>query len=645
MLDTSLENWQSELSAWEADSEKKMSARKQMVESYRGPYWESTEGQALEDWDVDPENVALEWQNIVGPQLSFNNPRVKTGSRRNEVAMDDISKAAEMGANRWVVDTNMRTLNEELQVDYGFNFFVAYVTREPAQGSSGSHKDPRLWPAAARIAPEDYIYDPVALGKTRFRYQGHVEHHDKEDLEWLAKNSPEDGWNLEAIKLLQIAGSDELRRQAREDTQRDEVSICRIWVPEVFVDPKTGEVLEPGAEHDHKTWGSIWTVARKQQGGPELADSSPGDYIKRPEPFFGPRWGPYTLAGDKVVPDEAIPLGPLVSVWAQVQALNEFTRSMLKALANYKRLIIVGGGHLPNAEGSGEGEPVSDLAQTVKDGKNDYVYVHEGLLEANQILQFEIAGATEQHIIARNLLRELVDKVTGIYDAMRGNVTGDATATENALANNASETRLASSVQKFRDGVTQIIKTVVWYLLYDDRMLTRLGPNAAGQFEDEEGQPIDDAVLVGGAVDKVEGFDFDDLELEIEPYSMERVTDATLQRRAAELDNIVAIAPSFPQIAPWFDIKRYLELRGDALNMPQLAELVNVEELLAYAQAEQEAEFARTEQPMLGRQGGTTGPMGGGRPARPQVNQGESLLEGARTGAMAAGDMVARKAG
>ena len=73
------------------------------------------------------------------------------------------------------------------------------------------------------------------------------------------------------------------------------------------------------------------------------------------------------------------------------------------------------------------------------------------------------------------------------------------------------------------------------------------------------------------------GARYDDLELEIEAYSMERTNEALLQKRGAETFQIVmGVAPMIPQ-APWINWKTLFSKAGSVLNDPDLGSIVDIE--------------------------------------------------------------------
>ena len=82
-----------------------------------------------------------------------------------------------------------------------------------------------------------------------------------------------------------------------------------------------------------------------------------------------------------------------------------------------------------------------------------------------------------------------------------------------------------------------------------------------------------DPIFTGGDVDG----DYDDLLMQIDPYSMERTSEVVLQRRAIEVVQLIGnIAPLFAQ-APWVDWPTVMGMLGQTMNIPSLGSIIDLE--------------------------------------------------------------------
>ena len=107
---------------------------------------------------------------------------------------------------------------------------------------------------------------------------------------------------------------------------------------------------------------------------------------------------------------------------------------------------------------------------------------------------------------------------------------------------------------------------------------------------------------------------FDDLELEIELYSMERVSEVEQQNNAMQMTNLIAtLAPAIP-MNPHIDWGMLFGMLSQAYNMPTLADVVDIEVAQQLAQLQFAAQTG-SEQPRLARDT-STGEGSSGPPIR-----------------------------
>ena len=138
---------------------------------------------------------------------------------------------------------------------------------------------------------------------------------------------------------------------------------------------------------------------------------------------------------------------------------------------------------------------------------------------------------------------------------------------------------------------------VAWYLWNDDRVFFPLGAESAEELG--MGEPF----FQGGGQPPES---FDDIELEVDSYSMERTNEAMQQRRAMETLQIVSnVATAMPQ-APYVDWERLLKQVGDSLNMPDMANLIDRQ---ALNQMQQQAAMAEQMAMMSDQAAAETGGM------------------------------------
>jgi hypothetical protein len=546
VLEVTAQNLISEIRSAERLRDAHIKSMGEQVEKFHGPWYKQGSANA----EYAPENHYYEYISLMIPRLVYDNPRVRVKTRRPG-SQADVAEATRHALNRWVRDTGLSDMLIKTATDMLFNFGIVLTTEAVNKGVS-SDKDVQgegkpMWPTCSRVPQNRFVIDPAATSLEDARYMGHKWIRDKEDLLKMAKDNPGDGWNEDVIKELAVSSDPEsLGRERQHVPDRDEVVCYEIWVPEV----ELPESLGP----DEGFHGTIYTLAINTN--PEDGEDKAG-FVRKPRPYYGPRWGPYTMFGVYHIPNSIYPLSPLAAIEGQIQDLNTHTTAMSASAENYKKLILVD-----------DTDP--KFIQRVKDARDSFVIPVSGLDRA-RVMAAEIGGITQQQILYTETAKERLERNSGISDAQRGNVTGSGTATEHSIATEASSIRLAYVRRQWAQAVTSLLKTAAWFFYYDDRVIMPLG---------EEGQQalgVDDPWLQGGNHDRESGATFDDLELEIEPFSMERTTEGQYQRRVLEMYQIVMqLAPAIPQM-PHVNWKTLMSRLADALNLPEMRDIINVD--------------------------------------------------------------------
>jgi hypothetical protein len=208
------------------------------------------------------------------------------------------------------------------------------------------------------------------------------------------------------------------------------------------------------------------------------------------------------------------------------------------------------------------------MAQDIRDKDDLYVVLADGL-DPSQVVPIEIGGITPQQVQYSSLAQDRLDRVSGIHDAMRGNITGNATATEISIAESSSGMRMAHIKRQFQECVNECMKNVAWFLFHDHKIQFPIGED--GVEITGEPEPIfSPSAMVG---------QFEDLDIDIDAMSMERVSDIVLQKRSMEMLQIVSsIAQQtiqFPHVK-WSEI---MSMVGDSMNIPNLADFIDQQKI------------------------------------------------------------------
>jgi hypothetical protein len=422
MLDLSFDKIRLEIESAEKFRDNHLSELRMMVERYHGPSFRTDRADPYTD---DPENFGHEFVSLVLPRIIHDTPkfRVKLGDPMLELM---VGKRLQIAINRWARITKLRRTLERIATDMLFSYGVGLTVSEPRPEIRRTDgKEPYL-PRIYRISPERFFIDPAASSIEDARFMGHCYAVDKNDL--VARAEQDETWDMEAI--LEIPPNTDLNEvrddEGRHVEDRQEMAVYEVWVPEA--DQEAAEMVDeafgPGMVN-----GTIYTFVK----GRTKSNKYDG-YIRKPIPYFGPRQGPYTVFGVYTVPDDPYPLSPLMAIQSQINDLNAHLVSVRSSAASYKRLIMVDSRN-------------HKLAQDIKDRPHDYIVLSESL-DKDKVVNLEIGGITQQQVQYSQIAQDRLDRVSGIHDAMRGNIQGAATATE-VTANEAREARRRAASGSF----------------------------------------------------------------------------------------------------------------------------------------------------------------------------------------------------
>jgi hypothetical protein len=528
----------------------KIACNKRLLNAYTGPAFSERATYADDQGDGDPNNIVFQYIARNLSQLVYHNPKWVVKS--NRVGMPQmIAKAHREGLDRWSRDERLSTKLQMLAVDFLTQYAVAVVSLEEGQGETDDG-EPVLRPCLERVPYDRFVRDPEASSEAEIAFAGHVWLTDKEELKKRAKENPEEGWSLEAIEgLPEGAGLDALfktREGGKYNIDRKQVAIYDLWVRDAECDDEDEEDDED--EGDSEAYnGVIYTLAADGSDGS-------GTELRKPRRFYGRPEGPYIVGDVYPVSNSSYRLSPVVAMDAQVRVYNDLSRAINRSAARYKRLILVNSAH----------EALQDI---LADAEHDLVIPVPGLDKEQIVFNLEVGGVTGEMLTAEQRAKEIVERSSGLNEAAQGQISGRATATEAALVDQNSNVRSDFVLLRFHQFVAAIGEAVARYFWYEDRIQFALGPEANKALDLPEDA---EAWLLGGDHDQSEGYSFEDLEYDIEPLSMRRVSEAEQQQKA---QSVLQGALQLGQMAatmPWIDVRWVAEMYGEALNIPEFAD-------------------------------------------------------------------------
>lgn len=550
MLDISPSNMRTEIETAIKLRRRHTNLTNELIQRYAGQHYR-------EDWTPEmPSHENHEFELVVNtiPAVIARNPKVKITSRR-PVSQRELAEGMTHGMNRWIKDVHLKDKLIPIVHDSLFNFGVAITLLETAPGYDGQDMPP-LRPALKHLRPTRFFMDPQCDGPMTARYKGHLIIRDREDL--LKAKTP-DGrpkYNREAIEALTAPDShnemldDPMFRDMELLVDRGQVVYAEVFVP----------------EH-----GAILTIGFG--GGADKKQKAV--YLRKPRRIYGDPRGPYTMFGYYIVPGQVYPLPPLAVTAAAVEEVNAHAEQVSRQADTARNLVLV------NANNPA-------MVDAVKNFEDGTVAAVPGF-NPQDYAQISLGGPLPTQIDYIQYLRERIDRRSGLTDIQRGNVTGEATATEAKLAAAASSGRVRWMQERVREGVCEVLEKAAWLMFNSDSVVfplkiedterllfTGLDQAAIGANPFRlEPSTVKEGVFYGGVQPGQEDANFADLELEIEPYSMEEVNEVVLQKRMQDAFTLITnAAPMIMQI-PFVNWPALLDDYFQVLNIPDGRKYIN----------------------------------------------------------------------
>lgn len=602
MFDTDVLNLMEEIQAAEKLRDSHLSVLDSLVERYHGKFYR---GDVL-DTEPSPENHAFEWISLITPQVIHDNPRVEVTSRGSGLDPAPVARLKH-AINQWAYNNDLWKKLQEVWYDMAFSYGVLRVTLATLPGYYTQSQLDELryrpmMPVVSRVDPKRFVCDARAETIDHCRFQGHMWKRDKEDL----LGAP--GFNRSAVEeLIADAGIERYDKNKKYGPDRKEIVGYELWIPEITL---------PEVQGDDQFNGTLYTLAYAQAG----EKRSEPKWIRDPRPYYGPPTGPYQMFGVYRVPGFLYPLSPLMATAEQEQELNAHAVAAARSAASFKKFIAY--------------DPANKEAGiAVQQAQHGSVVAIPGLGE--DIEELTQGGNDQSQLEYLIFLRERRDRVTGLNEAARGEISGRGTATETADAASARRSRLDFVERQFTDSTEGTLDKVGWFMFNSEHVRFPLGQAAvaelaprpdtlppmsqAGKIARSYDDPFKDDPMglrdkplpereniirsalewnptitfpsdrdmdLGLSMAEILGITYEQLELSIEPMSMARTDQGMLQKRALDqFQLVVQSAPIMPQ-TPWVRWGKILEDIGNSLNVKGFGQVIDEEMLRKFQQGQ-----------------------------------------------------------
>lgn len=533
-----------------------------------------------------PDNYIFEYVALMLGRLVSDNPAAACSVPFQQY--QPIADAIQEAVDKWFksIDHQSTEFKDQLmdivtdQLVLWGSSLITYEEDKEAELSPLGTKPMR--PVSTHIPYWRFFKDHKCAPGIKCRFKGHRAVRDKDDL----LNDPH--YDKDKVEKLVSAiggiggdGGGEDKATRADGPTRNEVAVYEIWVPDadpteyLALQAKKMESDEDKAAFlksmKNKVHGVIFTLATCNVQGSSKEKPNAG-YLRDPQAYMGPAWGPYVEWGGFPVPGSPYTLSSLQATKEQGDETNAQQLAIVQSALERKTVILT---NASNAE----------LKNRLKNAQNGHVYGVKGY-QKGAFDQVEIGGPTSQMIEYANISTERRDRVLGMSEAMRGTPDSGTTATADNISAQANNVRIEVMVQFVKRAVAQTIRTVAWYMFNSEFFVQHLSeefgkkygmknPVLAGgdQQESEDGQP-----------NPMSGLRFDDLALDIQPYSMERVDPVLMQGRVQQVLGFVLQTLPMRVQFPFANWKLIDEQMARAHNFKWLDDIVDENAMQQYRQ-------------------------------------------------------------
>lgn len=293
--------------------------------------------------------------------------------------------------------------------------------------------------------------------------------------------------------------------------------------------------------------------------------------------WVGPACGPYHILGMGIVPANAMPKAPIMDIIDLHDAANRSYRKVIRTVDRVKENTFVSG----SASEDGSRLMEADDGEILK------------VDNPERIKQVVTGGQALPNLwLMANGLRDLVSFVGGNLELLGGRSPQSKTAKQDEMLNQnagAGVNDLQEFAIKF---VSQVGKAYCWYWWHDPFKVMHVPFSP-------DGLPEIQTVRKIAPQDRMARFA--DLDIRVDPYSM---TTKTPEIRMTNLDQIVQqviipmmATPMWQASGLSFDLQAYLSLASKYRDMPELSDLISIQEPMQGAEQPQGGGEAQPGQP------------------------------------------------
>ncbi len=509
--------------------------RREMVRQFVGKHW-SDEGSAER---VNLNLLSL-YVNVVGRNLIAKNPRVLLSTFDRGVK--PTVAAMQTWANKEIERTYLASTLSRVVTDALFSIGIAKVAlAAPAQAAHLGWSQGAGQPFCQRVDLDDFVFDVHARDFHEVSFIGH------------RYRVP-----LDAVRDSRVYGPARKKLEPTEDKDYNDEGDERISL--------LGRSQHAGSNEEFEDMVDLWEVYLPRErtiltlaldSGLTEPRTDGGVEPLREQGWLGPECGPYHILAFGVVPGNAMPKAPIMDLVDLHEAVNRSLRKVIKTAERSKEVTGVQGGAL------------EDGSRIMEANDGDILRVDRPELIKN----FITAGmGLAQQTAVMTELKNLFSWAAGNIDMMGGLSPQSKTATQDQLlAQNASKA-IADMQDRTLDFTASTIKALCWYWWHDPFLTQKSSYSLPGLPGVSMTRQVTPQMRRQGR--------FEDLDIRVDPYSLRHQSpQERLQGLNTILETIVLpMMPILQQQGITIDLHRTLQKMGEYMDMPELPELLTIQE-------------------------------------------------------------------
>lgn len=503
--------------------------RRELVRQYVGPGW-SEEGTR----EKVPVNLISLYCSVVGKALISKNPCVSLTTTQ-KAAMPMVA-AMERWLNTKLARSTFAQIMARVMLDGLFSIGIAKVAlATPSDAANFAWSVEAGTPFVAAVDLDDLVFDIHARDINEVGFIGHryrvpldsvrdskIYHKSRKQL----VASSDDPYNQEGDQRISTLGRT-FYAVTDQDEYEEHVDLWELYLPR------------------HRL---VVTIADQSMSGTD-------DEPLRVQKWIGPDEGPYHVFRLADVPGNPMPKAPLQDLYDLHLSVNHIYRKLIRQAERQKEIVGI-------ASGSTE-----DGNRLIEASDGDAIRMDR----PESIKQVSFGGPNQANFLLGNALRDLFSRMGGNLDTLAGLAAQSKTATQDTMLNQNAGRTVADMQDTAVTFTSRVMRAMLFWYKHHPTLTMDSQFSVPGVPEISVQTPV--------TADDRKTIRWDSIDLAVDPYSMQHMPpQAKLQAINGIIQQIAPFLALAQQQGVVFDMNRYVSIAAKLLNIPDLTEVLKVQE-------------------------------------------------------------------